>query len=503
MLEALRILVSYALSLGLIYTTSLITYRIYFHPLAAIPGPPLARITYLFEWYYDLFLGGQFTSRLAALHQEYGPVIRINPDEVHINDPDYFDEVYNQANGRNVKPPNVAGAFGPYSGTIATASHELHRIRRSALNPFFSKRSVQNLLPVMQRPIKILCDRLCTASDKGLTVNLKYIYAAVTLDIINDYCFARDPVYILKPDFGGRGFEKIDNFLKMSLLNIHIPWAIRLTYSLPERLKRILAPDMADTLDFRLGLSRQVEAIRSGQDKAYEHADHRTVFHELFSSKLPPEELTPDRMRDEAFTLVNAGSGTVATVLRGTAYHVAANESIRQKLHDELCAAIPDPTEPLSLMALEQLPYLSAVVNEGLRLCSPVTHRISRQFPDRNFTYNGYIIPPGSTVSLTLQLLMTDAAIFPEPHAFRPERWLSEGRRLEKYLVPFNRGPRMCVGYNLARAELVLILAAVFLQFTFDVSAVIRERDVDLSRDYILGATAQDSPGILVRVRKC
>lgn len=70
----------------------------------------------------------------------------------------------------------------------------------------------------MRRPVKILCDRLRTASDEGLTVNLKYIYAAVTLDIINDYCFARDPVYTLQPDFGERGFENIDHHLRMSLL---------------------------------------------------------------------------------------------------------------------------------------------------------------------------------------------------------------------------------------------------------------------------------------------
>lgn len=199
----------------------------------------------------------------------------------------------------------------------------------------------------------------------------------------------------------------------------------------------------------------------------------------------------------------DADGDTRATVARCTAYHVAANESIRQRLHEELSTAMPDPTEPSSLLTLEQLPYLSAVVNEGLRLCCPVTHRISRQFPDRKLTYKGYTIPAGSTVSLTLPLLMTDEAIFPSPHEFRPERWLGEGKRLEKYLVPFNRGPRMCVGYNLARAELVFILGTLFRQFTFDVSSVVRARDIDLTRDFILGATAKDSPGILVRVRKC
>jgi hypothetical protein len=56
---------------------------------------------------------------------------------------------------------------------------------------------------------------------------------------------------------------------------------------------------------------------------------------------------------------------------------------------------------------------------------------------------------------------------------------------------------------NLARAELFLILAAVFRQFDFDISAVRRDRDIDVSRDYILGAQARDSPGILVTVKEC
>lgn len=60
------------LSLGLVPLISLIIYRLYFHPISHIPGPPLAKITYIYEWYYDLYKGGQFTFELPALHRKYG-----------------------------------------------------------------------------------------------------------------------------------------------------------------------------------------------------------------------------------------------------------------------------------------------------------------------------------------------------------------------------------------------------------------------------------------------
>lgn len=104
---------------------------------------------------------------------------------------------------------------------------------------------------------------------------------------------------------------------------------------------------------------------------------------------------------------------------------------------------------------------------------------------------------------MTAILTHQNEELFPEPRVFRPERWLGpEGKRLDRYLVTFNRGTRSCLGMNLARAELFMVLAAVFRQFDFDVSAVNRERDIDVSRDYIQGAQAPDTPGILVTVRE-
>ena len=64
-------------------------YRLYFNPIAHIPGPKLAALTKLYQFYYDVLRGGEFSFKLQGLHAKYGPVIRVNPDEVYKNDPEF------------------------------------------------------------------------------------------------------------------------------------------------------------------------------------------------------------------------------------------------------------------------------------------------------------------------------------------------------------------------------------------------------------------------------
>ncbi|RAO70228.1 uncharacterized protein BHQ10_006240 [Talaromyces amestolkiae] len=502
MIEVVMPFLHWLMTCILLYLAAVVVYRLKFHHTAHIPGPFLAKVTFFYGWYYDLYLEGQYAFKIKELHKIYGPIIRIDPDTVHIDDPDYFEVIFNLKNGRQVKPQHVAEVFGPYPASIGTASHELHRLRRSALNPFFSRKSVMDLVPTILRPTAILCERLKQANLTGETLNLKYVFPAVTIDIINAYCFAREPTTVLEPDFGKKDTDNVAYFLKVSLLNTHIPWLMRFTYSLPDCVSKALTPAVAKILDFRKELSHQVEAIRNGQDTAHQTAAHWTVFHELLNSKLPADELRPARLRDEAFSLITAGSDTTAHVLRGTTYHISANPTIRQRLFNELKAAIPDPDDFLSLPELEKLPYLSAVIYEGLRLANPVTHRLVRQFPDKAFEYQGYLLPPNTLIGMSPNLVHFNEEKFPEPQVFKPERWIGpDAARLQRYLISFSRGPRTCLGMALARAELFIILASVFRQFEFDVKEIVRSRDIDFSRDFILGAQAVDSPGALVKVK--
>ena len=189
-----------------------------------------------------------------------------------------------------------------------------------------------------------------------------------------------------------------------------------------------------------------------------------------------------------------------AYVLKAVSYHIAANPAVRQKLFQELKALIPRRSDRPRLQDVEKLPYLTAVIQEGLRISQPVTYRMCRAFPDKSLTYNGLTIPPGTIIHSTTLLIHENEQLFQDPHAFKPERWLGEkGQELQRYLVPFARGTRACLGINLAWAELYLTVATIFRRFDFDVSGVVRERDVDVAADMVLAVSAPDSQGTIVK----
>jgi cytochrome P450 len=189
-----------------------------------------------------------------------------------------------------------------------------------------------------------------------------------------------------------------------------------------------------------------------------------------------------------------------AYVLRNLSYHIAADHRVQQKLLSELRTVMPHPTSRPDLQKLESLPYLNAVIQEGLRMTQPITHRLSRLFPKKTLVFQDKIIPPGTVVHMTALLIHENEDIFPDAKSFIPERWLDSKLPLKRYLVPFARGPRSCLGINLAWAELYLIVAMVFRRFDFDIAGVVRERDIDAARDVIMGVPRRDSKGVVVKV---
>jgi hypothetical protein len=144
----------------------------------------LSPITYKtrYEAYYDLWLGGQYTFKIINLHKKYGPIIRISPWEIHVSDPDFYEVIYaSSASGhRRDKYDWFTKSFGLDNSVFGTPEHNLHRLRRSALAPYFSKASVRRLQPLLQDRVNKLLERLEGFRDSGEVLMASWAYSAFT-----------------------------------------------------------------------------------------------------------------------------------------------------------------------------------------------------------------------------------------------------------------------------------------------------------------------------------
>jgi cytochrome P450 len=175
------------------------------------------------------------------------------------------------------------------------------------------------------------------------------------------------------------------------------------------------------------------------------------VFHELLQGSLPDSEKSFLRLAHEAQTIVGAGTETTAWTLAVITAYLLVQPATLRKLREAL-----NPVSTTTLAKLEQIPYLNAVLLEGLRLSYGLGTRLPRVTPDETLHLkssdgkNEFYIPPGTPIGMTSVLVHHNPQIFPEPLQFKPERWLDEQNRvrtdLQKYLLTFSKGSRQCLG---------------------------------------------------------
>jgi len=120
-----------------------------------------------------------------------------------------------------------------------------------------------------------------------------------------------------------------------------------------------------------------------------------------------------------------------------------------------------------------EMPYLQAVIKEGLRMWPPIVHLAAKTVPRGGDTFKGIFLPEGTRVSQCLWGLMRRKDIWgPDADAFRPERWLeAEPERLKAMLdtadLVFSTGKWQCLGRNIAQMELNKIFVELLRRFDF------------------------------------
>jgi cytochrome P450 len=207
----------------------------------------------------------------------------------------------------------------------------------------------------------------------------------------------------------------------------------------------------ADTLIHRQIERRRADARRGG-------AAQKDVLAMLLAARdehgLP---MTDGELRDELMTLLLAGHETTATMLCWFFELVLTHAGVQERLLCELRAAGADERDP-DLAAIARLPFLDATIKEVLRL-RPVIPAVGRRLK-APMTIGGYEIPAGELVVPSSILTHRMPAIWPEPEAFKPERFLN-GKPDPYAWYPFGGGARRCLGMAFALYEMKLVAASV------------------------------------------
>lgn len=152
-----------------------------------------------------------------------------------------------------------------------------------------------------------------------------------------------------------------------------------------------------------------------------------------------------------------AGVDTTGDAMCITMWRMSTPEykHVQDKLFEELKSidqAFDSETQTAPIAALDQLPYLDAVIHEGMRWRPPVPMTLFRIVPQGGRMINGFMIPPGTTVGCQSYSLHRVEDVFPDPDKFDPERWMTSDKEklstMKAHFWPFSSGGRMCLGHK-------------------------------------------------------
>lgn len=188
-----------------------------------------------------------YQSHLTA--QDQGPIIRINPTEIHISDPDFFDIIYSHT--RVNKQESFRYRLGNPGSMHSTVEKDLHQKRRASLTSYFSRRQVLDFTPYIQKRVDKLCHRL-NNEYKGTSkvVKMDDAFSAFATDNVTYYCFTRSYDFLDFPGFVAPFSTAVDGFYDMAQVCAHFPWLIPFMESLPKFVSAAIQPSMVPYFNY-------------------------------------------------------------------------------------------------------------------------------------------------------------------------------------------------------------------------------------------------------------
>lgn len=173
-----------------------------------------------------------------------GPFVRISPNEIHVNDPDFYDKLYNH-DGRWDKYGFTYKPFAYGASTFTAIGHDEHQKRRRPWNAFFTKEAVSSLEPIIKNQIEKLSSRIERVAFSGEAIPIGVAYSAMTMDITTMYATGNSYGNLDRKDFNQALVYCFAGFGPVWRIAKHIPWLVTVFMMFPSWMMTMLSETTA------------------------------------------------------------------------------------------------------------------------------------------------------------------------------------------------------------------------------------------------------------------
>ncbi|QIW94503.1 hypothetical protein AMS68_000021 [Peltaster fructicola] len=436
---------------------------IQYRRLSHIKGPLIAALTPLWLFYHTL--RGDVYLALEENFKKYGSPLRVAPGLVQTSDPRSFRQFVTPKSPWQRGKWFDCAKFDPRAENILSMRDEKeHHERRQQLIPGYTGADVPTLeVDVDQRVIelKALIAKFA-ANDESF--DLAQVIHYFTLDVMSKIGFGEALGFLSKN-------QDLFNYIKTSSAFFPV---MELSANFPSILKILQSPLMASAAP------KPTDRIGFGAILGYAHA----VVEERLKSGASYDDMMGSFMKNglnkielesESILLILAGADSTATALRVTLLYIMTNPIVYAKLRAEIDGT-KSSTEVITNNAAQALPFLRAVVLEGLRMFMPLTGLAGRLPPKGGLVLEGTYIPEGAEIGLCAYAMLRRTDLFgSDADSFRPERWIEGDPKFiesmeRHHSLIFGAGRSSCLGKNIAMMELRKAVFEIFR--TFDIAIV-------------------------------
>ncbi|KAL6922263.1 hypothetical protein ACHAPO_012004 [Fusarium lateritium] len=444
-------------------------------PLRSIPGPTFARFSD--AWYLWRMRQGHFEQDNQTLHKKYGPVVRYGPNRYSFNDPAAAKVIYSLGGTSFPKSSWYDSWVAPGEVSLFADRHaKRHSNNRKLFQNTYSMTSLISYEPFVDTCADIFTGKLKDLSREDSPIDMGHWFQCYAFDVIGMITYGKRLGFLDQGVDVGGVMKALEDFLSYAA-----PVGIYSTFhSVLFPLKNFFAGSKGSGRAYVISFTqdRLAEQLARSDTTVEKDSTAAEPFMSKFitSSQEQPDKFTRRHVTMGCVANMVAGSDTTGITLSAILYYLLKTPNSLQRLREEIDAFAHEGrlSEHPTFHETQQMPYLQAIIKEGLRLHPAVGLPLEREVPAGGAKINGHYFPAGTIVGINAWVRHRDESVFgPDADAFKPERWFAEKEKvtvMNQNWMPFGLGSRTCIGRHISMLEISKLIPRIVRDFdiTFD-----------------------------------